>query len=42
MDLNRRHLIAASAAGAAGALAISPDAARAAQPTSTQGRDATQ
>jgi uncharacterized secreted repeat protein (TIGR03808 family) len=39
MDLNRRHLIAA---GAAGALAISPDAARAAPPTSTLGRDATQ
>src|ERR1700710_546216 len=39
MDLNRRHLIAA---GAAGALAISPDAARAAPLTSTQGRDATQ
>ena len=39
MDLNRRHLIAA---GAAGALAIPPGAARAAPPTSTLGRDATQ
>ena len=42
MDVNRRHLIGASAAGAAGALAMSPDAARAAPPTSTLGRDATQ
>ena len=31
MDINRRHLIGASAAGAAGALAMSTDAARAAQ-----------
>jgi uncharacterized secreted repeat protein (TIGR03808 family) len=42
MDVNRRHLIGASAAGVAGALAMSPDAARAAQPTSALGRDATQ
>jgi uncharacterized secreted repeat protein (TIGR03808 family) len=42
MDLNRRHLIGASAAGVAGALAMSPDAARAAPLTSTLGRDATQ
>jgi uncharacterized secreted repeat protein (TIGR03808 family) len=42
MDVNRRHLIGASAAGAAGALAMSPDAARAAPLTSTLGRDATQ
>src|SRR6195952_367965 len=41
MDVNRRHLIGASAAGVAGALAMSPDAARAAPPTSTLGRDAT-
>jgi uncharacterized secreted repeat protein (TIGR03808 family) len=40
MDVNRRHLIGASAV--AGALAMSPDAARAAQPTSALGRDATQ
>ncbi|WP_454630226.1 TIGR03808 family TAT-translocated repetitive protein [Bradyrhizobium cenepequi] len=42
MDVNRRHLIAVSAAGAAGALALSPDAARAAPLTSALGRDATQ
>ncbi len=42
MDVNRRHLIGASAAGMAGALAMSPDAARAAPPTSALGRDATQ
>jgi uncharacterized secreted repeat protein (TIGR03808 family) len=42
MDVNRRHLIGASAAGVAGALAMSPDAARAAPPTSVLGRDATQ
>jgi uncharacterized secreted repeat protein (TIGR03808 family) len=42
MDLNRRHLIGASAVGVAGALAISPEAARAAQLTSALGRDATQ
>jgi uncharacterized secreted repeat protein (TIGR03808 family) len=43
MDLSRRHLIGASAAvGAAGALAVSPDPARAAPLTSALGRDATQ
>src|SRR5438270_13738956 len=42
MDVNRRHLIGASAAGVAGALAVSPDAARAAPLASTLGRDATQ
>ena len=42
MDLNRRHILGASAAGAAGALAMSPDAARAAPLTSILGRDATQ
>src|SRR5436305_9967737 len=42
MDVNRRHLIGVSAAGVAGALAMSPDAARAAPLTSTLGRDATQ
>jgi uncharacterized secreted repeat protein (TIGR03808 family) len=42
MGLNRRHLIGASAAGVAGALAVSPEAARAAQLTSALGRDATQ
>jgi uncharacterized secreted repeat protein (TIGR03808 family) len=42
MDVNRRHLIGASAAGAAGALAMSPDAARAAPLASALGRDATQ
>jgi uncharacterized secreted repeat protein (TIGR03808 family) len=42
MDLNRRHLIGACAAGVAGAFAATPEAARAAQPTSTFGRDATQ
>jgi uncharacterized secreted repeat protein (TIGR03808 family) len=42
MDVNRRHLIGASAAGVAGALAMSPDAARAAPLTSTLGRDASQ
>ncbi len=42
MDVNRRHLIGVSAAGVAGALAMSPDAARAAPPTSALGRDATQ
>jgi uncharacterized secreted repeat protein (TIGR03808 family) len=42
MDVNRRYLIGASAAGVAGALVMSPDAARAAPPTSTLGRDATQ
>jgi uncharacterized secreted repeat protein (TIGR03808 family) len=42
MDVNRRHLIGASAAGVAGALAMSPDAARAAPLTSALGRDVTQ
>src|ERR1700761_572841 len=42
MDVNRRHLIGASAAGVAGALAVAPDAARAAPLTSVLGRDATQ
>jgi uncharacterized secreted repeat protein (TIGR03808 family) len=42
MDLNRRHLIAASAAGAVSAFALSPEAARAAPLISTLGRDATQ
>jgi uncharacterized secreted repeat protein (TIGR03808 family) len=42
MDPNRRHLIGASAAGAAGALAMPVDAARAAPLTSVLGRDATQ
>src|SRR2546421_4294560 len=42
MDMNRRHLIGVSAAGVAGALAMSGDAARAAPLTSVLGRDATQ
>ncbi|MEA3134913.1 MAG: hypothetical protein QOG17_2759 [Gammaproteobacteria bacterium] len=42
MDINRRHLIGTSAAGVAGAFAMSPDAARAAPLTSALGRDATQ
>src|ERR1700681_692202 len=42
MDVNRRYLIGASAAGAASALVMSPDFARTAQPTSALGRDATQ
>jgi len=41
MHINRRHLIGASAAGVAGAVAMSPDAARATPPTSAFGRDAT-
>src|ERR1700746_4162493 len=41
MDISRRHLIGAAATGA-GALAMSTDAARAAQPVSALGRDATQ
>ncbi len=41
MDVSRRHLIGASAAGMAGALAMTPDAARAAPPASVLGRDAT-
>jgi uncharacterized secreted repeat protein (TIGR03808 family) len=42
MDVNRRHLLGASAAGAAGALAMTPDALRAAPLASTLGRDVTQ
>jgi uncharacterized secreted repeat protein (TIGR03808 family) len=42
MDVNRRHLIGASVTGVASALAVSPDAARAAPLTSALGRDATQ
>jgi uncharacterized secreted repeat protein (TIGR03808 family) len=42
MDVNRRHLIGASAAGVAGALAMPADAARAAPLTSSLGRDVTQ
>src|SRR5260221_852739 len=42
MDFNRRHLMGVSAAGVAGALAMSPDAARAAPLTSALGRDITQ
>jgi uncharacterized secreted repeat protein (TIGR03808 family) len=42
MDVNRRHLIGATVAGAAGGFAMSPDTARAAPLTSTLGRDATQ
>jgi uncharacterized secreted repeat protein (TIGR03808 family) len=41
MHINRRHLIGASAAELAGAVAMSPDAARAAPLTSALGRDAT-
>ncbi|WP_407165482.1 TIGR03808 family TAT-translocated repetitive protein [Bradyrhizobium sp. ORS 111] len=42
MDVNRRHLIGASAVGVAGALAMSPDAARAAPAIGSLGRDVTQ
>src|SRR5262245_33482025 len=42
MDVNRRHLMGASAAGIAGALAMAPEPLRAAPLTSTLGRDATQ
>jgi len=42
MDVNRRHLVGASAAGFAGALAMSPEPLRAAPLTSLLGRDATQ
>src|SRR5271154_1366769 len=42
MDVNRRYLLGFSAAGAAGALAVMPDAARAATLTSRLGRDVTQ
>src|SRR3984893_5701679 len=41
MDVNRRHLIGSSAAGAASALVMSPDTAHAVQFTSALGRDAT-
>jgi len=40
MDLNRRHLIGASTAGLAGALAMPSEISRAASLTSTSGRDA--
>ena len=44
MDVSRRNLLAASTAGVAGALAVSPEAAHAAQsistPISTYGCDA--
>ena len=42
MDVNRRHLLGVSAAGAAGALAVAPSAARAAPLIYTLGRDITQ
>jgi uncharacterized secreted repeat protein (TIGR03808 family) len=42
MSIDRRHLIGATAAGVAGAMAMSPDAARAAPSASTLGRDVTQ
>src|SRR6476646_8833201 len=42
MDVKRRHFMGVSAAGFAGALALSPDSARAAPPASMLGRDATQ
>lgn len=42
MDVNRRHLIGATAAGVAGAVAMPVDGARAAPLTSLLGRDATQ
>ena len=42
MSIDRRRLIAAPAAGVAGAMAMSPDAARAAPSASTLGRDVTQ
>ncbi|HWX83730.1 MAG TPA: TIGR03808 family TAT-translocated repetitive protein, partial [Xanthobacteraceae bacterium] len=42
MDVNRRHLLGVSAAGAAGALAVTSDAAPAATLISTLGRDVTQ
>lgn len=40
MDIDRRHILGASAAGLAGALAMPADAVRAAPLTSTLGRDA--
>lgn len=42
MDVNRRRILAGSAAGAAGALALPVDAAQATPQISTLGRDATQ
>jgi uncharacterized secreted repeat protein (TIGR03808 family) len=42
MDLHRRHLIGATATGAAAMLTASPQLAHAAQPVSIFGRDATQ
>ena len=42
MPITRRHLLPMSAAGVAGALAMSADAAGAARPASLPGRDATQ
>jgi len=42
MDLNRRHLIGASAAGVAGTIIASPETARATQLATMLGRDATQ
>ncbi len=42
MDINRRRLLGASAAGAAGALVVPADAARAAPLIASLGRDATQ
>jgi uncharacterized secreted repeat protein (TIGR03808 family) len=42
MDIHRRHFIGAAAAGVAGAVAMSPNAARAAPLTSALGRDVTQ
>ncbi|TMJ46294.1 MAG: TIGR03808 family TAT-translocated repetitive protein [Alphaproteobacteria bacterium] len=42
MHVNRRHLLGVSAASAAGALAVAPDAARAATLASVLGRDVTQ
>jgi uncharacterized secreted repeat protein (TIGR03808 family) len=42
MNVNRRHLLAGSAAGMAGAITVSPDTARAAQPIAALGRDASQ
>ncbi|MGN6411080.1 MAG: TIGR03808 family TAT-translocated repetitive protein [Nitrobacter sp.] len=41
MDINRRHILEASAAGVAGALAMPSNASHAAALTSTLGRDAT-
>src|SRR6516165_10502941 len=42
MDVSRRNLLAASTAGVAGAIAASPEAARATQSIATFGRDAAQ